>query len=126
LRDDGTVLVPHNLNMSKALLILANEPRSYREIMANTLKDLRPHIEVFVLDPESLDDLAESLSPDLVIGSKLTARIKDRVRCWVDLYPDGEQLVTISIGGHRRTLVDIRLSEILCIVDVVGDPDQGA
>ena len=111
---------------TKVRLILANEPRSYRDIMARALRDLRPHIEVFVLDPESLDDLAGSLSPDLVIGSKLTASIQDGVRCWVDLYPDGERVVMINIGGQRRTLMDIRLSELLRIVDTVGDPDQRA
>jgi len=127
LGDDGAVPVPDNLGMStKVRLILANEPRSYRDIMARALRDLRPHIEVFVLDPESLDDLAGSLSPDLVIGSKLTASIQDGVRCWVDLYPDGERVVMINIGGQRRTLMDIRLSELLRIVDTVGDPDQRA
>ena len=107
----------NNPGMERTRVVLANDPRSYREIIASALQALRPNIEVLMIEPESLDDLLVSLSPDLVICSRLTAAVDEGARSWVELYPEGERLVVMSIRGRRRTLGDVELSHLLSIVD---------
>ncbi len=40
----------------KALVLLANELRAYRESLAHAFRQLRPEVEVMTAEPEELDD----------------------------------------------------------------------
>ena len=119
--DDGRPREADNPGMVKTRVVLANDPRAYREIIGSTIQALRPHVDVLIVEPESLDSFVASTSPDLVIGSKLTAAVRNGVRRWVDLYPDGEQLAIASVDGRRSTLTDVELSHLLEIVDITHE-----
>ena len=108
-------------NMAKTRVLLANEPRSYRETIASALRHLRPNLEVLVAEPEDLDGDLDLHRPDIVICSEITAAARDRAPAWIELYPGGESLVVVSIEGRRRTFEDIELQGIVCIVDRAGE-----
>lgn len=99
-------------------VLLANEPRSYRETMACALEVLRPDAGVLVVEPEALEEEMRRRVPDLVLCSEVTPAVERMARAWIDLYPAGEARVTISVGGLRLTMVeDPGLENLLWILD---------
>lgn len=111
---DGRATIPV---MRKTRVLFANDPRSYREVLAGTTRELRPEIEVRVTAPETLDGELEALAPDLVICSRLTEAVRERVPAWIELYPDGKSLAVVSVEGQRSTFEGLDLPALLSFVD---------
>ncbi|HET7270060.1 MAG TPA: hypothetical protein VFI90_03135, partial [Rubrobacter sp.] len=66
-------------------ILVANEPRSYREAFARVIQTLRPHIETIAVDPDALDSEALRLRPDLVVCGRVTPTVETVARCWMEL-----------------------------------------
>ncbi|CAN5717898.1 hypothetical protein BH18ACT11_BH18ACT11_19100 [soil metagenome] len=98
-------------------VLMANEPRAYREGIAAVIGQLRPGVEIETVEPNALDTSIERFSPDMVICSKATAALKGRVRVWVELYPDNDASSVANIGGRRMEYAEIQLPDLLSIVD---------
>lgn len=98
-------------------VLMANEPRAYREGIAAVIGQLRPGVEIETVEPEALDTSIERFSPDMVICSKATAALKGGVRVWVELYPDNDASSVANIGGRRMEYAEIQLPDLLSIVD---------
>jgi hypothetical protein len=101
--------------MDARRILVANELTSYRQTIAVVIRDLHPNVEVFEAEPETLDREVARLRPDLVICSRVTSLVRDMVPNWVELYPDCEPFSTLCIGGERRALEDIQLSDLLSL-----------
>jgi hypothetical protein len=101
--------------MGARRVLVANEFTSYRQALATVIRDLRPHVEVFEAESESLDGEVARLGPDLVICSRVTHAVKQRVANWVELYPDCKPYSTFYIGGERRAKRDVQLSDLLAL-----------
>ncbi len=97
-------------------ILVANEPCTYREVIADAFRELRPHTEVSAVEPDSLEREVERLRPHLVVCSRLTAAVQSLL-AWVVLYPDGENRALINIAGELVTLVDIEFGHLLSILD---------
>ena len=98
-------------------ILMANEPRAYREGIAAVISQLRPAVEVETVEPEALDDSIKRYAPDMVICSKATETLKGRVRVWVELYPENGAISVANIGGRRMEYTEIQLPDLLSIVD---------
>jgi len=98
-------------------VLMANEPRAYREGIAAVISQLRPAVEVETVEPDALDDSIKRYVPDMVICSKATETLKSRVRVWVELYPENGAISVASIGGRRMEYTEIQLPDLLSIVD---------
>jgi len=98
-------------------VLMANEPRAYREGIAAVIAQLRPEVEITTVEPNALDASISRFSPDMVICSKATDALKGRVRVWVELYPDNAAWSVASIGGRRMEYAEIQLPDLLSIVD---------
>jgi hypothetical protein len=101
--------------MGARRVLVANEFTSYRQALATVIRDLRPHVEVFEAESESLDGEVARLGPDLVVCSRVTHAVKQRVANWVELYPDCKPYSTFYIGGERRAKRDVQLSDLLAL-----------
>lgn len=110
-------LILHGTYTSETLVLVANEPRSYRQAIAAVIRQLRPRVEVVEMEPDGLDAGVERLSPGLVVCSRATGRVRSNVPVWVELYPDRGARSMVSIAGKRSTVDDIQLSALLSIVD---------
>ncbi|HEX2728959.1 MAG TPA: hypothetical protein VHM16_04340 [Rubrobacteraceae bacterium] len=110
--------------MRKTRVLLANEPRSYREVMASAFREMRPNLEVFVADPDEVERILDLISPDVVICSEPIPAVQHRVRAWIELYPAGESLVVVNVEGERSTFDDLELLGLLSIVDDMGEKLQ--
>lgn len=103
--------------MKVTRILVASELMSYREAVATVFRELRPDVEVFEAESGDLNREVLRLRPDLVICSQVTPLVKERVRNWVELYPDCEPHSVISIEGECSTVEDMQLANLLDIVD---------
>ncbi|MDP9382347.1 MAG: hypothetical protein M3Q29_19855 [Chloroflexota bacterium] len=102
-------------------ILVANEPRSYREVLAVAFEGLRPDTTVVCVEPDALDGEVERLDPHVVICSRLAEVAHARPLAWVALYPDGESRSIISIKGRERvTSDDVQLGCLLAVIDQVN------
>ena len=102
--------------MNDARVLVACELKSYRETIAAAFRTLRPDAEGFESEKENLDREVGRLGPDLVVCSRLTARIEDRVAVWVGLYPECCPRSVVSVRGERSTIEEIQLSDLLSVI----------
>ena len=49
-------------------LIVAIEPRSYRQVIGQAIRALRPHVKVTILEPDTLGAGVRRLEPELVFA----------------------------------------------------------
>jgi hypothetical protein len=103
--------------MNGTRVLVACELQSYRQVFVATFRELGPDVEVFEAEEEDLDREVERLDPDLVVCSRLTARVEDHAPSWVELYPGSEAYSVISVLGELSTVEEIQLSDLLSIID---------
>lgn len=101
----------------KPRVLLANEPRSYRQAIAGVLRELRPGVEFEEAEPEELDRRVVRRAPQLVICSRATPTVRAAAPSWVELYKDHGSLSSVSIRREQSTVEEMELSDLLLIVD---------
>lgn len=103
-------------------VIVAHELTCYREAIAGALRDMRPGVEVFEAEASRLDREVRWLLPDVVVTSKVTRLVEDRIPVWIELHPDCEPLSIVGVRGERSTLEDVQLSDLVRLIDYVDHP----
>jgi hypothetical protein len=98
-------------------VLVGNEPRTYREVLATALQELRPTTVVALIDPEELEAEIANQRPSLVICSRLTAEIRRAARVWLLLYPNGEGRSVFGTGDHEQHIASADLNTLLMLVD---------
>jgi hypothetical protein len=106
-------------------VLLANEPRSYRESIAAVFRQLRPDLEVKVVEPEALESNVARFDPDVAICSRVTGAVRERVPVWVELYPEHAGHSVASEGGRRTEFAEIQLLDLIGILDRAAGTDRG-
>jgi hypothetical protein len=91
-------------SMNTRSILLANEPRAYREAMAAALVVLQAHVNVVVADPDDLNEAIACDSPHVVVCDRMTSLIETAPFAWLLLYPSGSHLSVMSIGGEQYVL----------------------
>jgi hypothetical protein len=98
-------------------VVVANEPRTYRDVMAAAFRSLRPHLEVTAVEPDELDVHLARHAPQVVVYSRASEAVQAGTFAWVLLYPDGANRATISIAGQRTSVADIQFEDLLGVLD---------
>lgn len=98
-------------------VLVANELASYRESIAAVLRFSFPNLEVFEATSADLNREVLRVRPELVICSRATSLVKDRVPVWVELYPECEPLSTFCIYGESFAKEQVALPDLLSVVD---------
>ena len=97
-------------------ILVATEPRSYREAFVAVLRAHRPGDLVVEVAPEALAaDLGDAV--DLVLCSRLTDAVSAAARGWIELYPDGGSSAVSYLRGLRTTYPQIDLDTLLELVE---------
>lgn len=107
--------------MRNVRVLIANEPRTYREAFAEALRFIRPGAEIVEAQAEDLDREVERFRPDVVLCSTVSPTVQNMVENWVLLYPENEPLVMISTAGELSTVSDVDLDDIIALVDRSAD-----
>src|SRR3954452_1899963 len=81
--------------MEHIRIMVANEPRAYREAIGSALWELRPQTQVTIATPEELDGEVLRLHPHVVVCSELTDAVREHAMTWIVLYPNGKPLVVV-------------------------------
>ncbi len=98
-------------------VLVAIEPRLYRETLGRALRGLRPRLEVAVVEPEDLWAAVVRLDPELVIAN-LPDSLPDAGRItWVEFRPYEQPPAKICLGGRWYELEEVELSDLLSVVD---------
>lgn len=108
----------HNMPDMRAIrhVLVANELASYRESIAAVLRFSFPDLEVFEATAADLNREVLRVRPELVICSRVTSLVKDRVPNWVELYPECDPISTFCIDGEYSPREQVDLSDLLSIV----------
>ena len=104
-------------------VLVAVEPRMYREAIALALQRARPNTEVMLAPEDLLDGQVKDFAPHVLVRNESDQRIPegqlDGVVCRVEvLYTDG-MAARISVGGTTYTIEDASMDALLDLVDEV-------
>ncbi len=103
--------------MDQLRILVANEPRAYRDVIAGAFQALRPQATVSTAAPEDLDREVLRQAPQLVICSQLTDVVRTWPPAWVLLYPNGESRAVVSLAGEQTTVGEIEFGFLLGLID---------
>jgi hypothetical protein len=99
-------------------LLVALEPRSYRETIGGALQLLRPNLEVTILSPEVLETEVTRLEPEMVLCSLHKPAEGAGGPVWIEYCPYTAPKVTIYEPGGQNKKLDLSgLADLLAIVD---------
>lgn len=107
--------------MRNVRILIANEPRAYREAFAEAIRFIRPRAEIVEAESEDLDRRVMTFRPDVVLCSNVSPVVESMAQNWVLLYPENEPLVMVSTAGELSTVSDVDLDDIVALVDRTAD-----
>lgn len=99
-------------------LLVAIEPRSYREAIGTFFRDVRQSLDVSIVDPNALHAEVERSAPDLVFSSVPNISPTDRWPAWVEFraHRYGHS-VTCYLNSEYSRIEDTDLGDLLSIID---------
>jgi hypothetical protein len=103
--------------MDEFRILVENEPRSYREVIAETIGALRPDREVLIFEPGPPEAPAVAMEADIVLCSRGPDPSPLKQSVWVELYPNGDTLDRVYVDGESITILDIEIVDLLAIID---------
>lgn len=99
------------------LVLLANEPRAYREAFAASFAARRPHVEAVAVEPDALDREALRLRPELVVCDHVTPTVRAVARSWIELRVKDGMLVASSNVVALPADKNVEFADLLSIID---------
>jgi hypothetical protein len=109
----------------RPLVLLAIEPRSYAQAIGGVMAEMRPGIDVLVVDPEDLVSEMERRAPALVFcGEDMPDGCDEAVR-WARFSPYEEPEV-VRVDGRPERFPGLNLEDLLGIVDRLAGHVRGA
>lgn len=97
-------------------VLVAVEPRTYRESIGWAIQILRPHLEVDVVSPEALGSAIGGLDHGVVIcGRPAPEVIGDEVD-WIEYRPY-DMSAKLRLGGRHSEIEEVTLSGLLLALD---------
>jgi hypothetical protein len=99
------------------VVLVAIEPRSYRQVIGKAIRSLRPHVEVIVLEPDTLGAGIRRLDPELVFANRPDTFAPTGRSAWVEFRPYEQPPARICLAGRRRELEAVELDDLLSVVD---------
>jgi hypothetical protein len=97
-------------------VLVAIEPKMYREVLAFHICQQRPQSEVVLASPENLEATAERRRPHLTIANEVPPLLKE-MGFWVEVPNDGWLDTHISADGYSTTLHDVSLEDLVAVMD---------
>lgn len=101
----------------RVLVAFENEYRIYGEAIARVIRELRPSVEVTIVDAETLGEEVGRLLPELVISSRPKAASPGRKPAWVEFALEHSQSYRICVGGRCSESEVLSVEELLSVVD---------
>jgi hypothetical protein len=97
-------------------ILVAIEPRMYREVLTSHIRNQRPRSDVVLASPETLRDEVKRTRPHLIVADMVPSELKE-MHYWVELRADEALSATISTDGYFAVIHDVSLEDLLAAVD---------
>jgi hypothetical protein len=101
-------------------IVIANEPRYYREVLAEALRLVRPHTVIRVVAPDVLCRQPADFQPQLVMTNDLECARAVNPTAWIIFPVDDRQAIGIQIAGYEREVQTLEFADIVAIVDATS------
>jgi hypothetical protein len=98
-------------------IVIGNEPRYYRDALAEALRYLHPDLEIVLTEPAGLDEEVARGGTQVVVCSRLSPAILDKALAWILLYPDAENRAVVSLAGQERSTPGFEIADILAVIE---------
>jgi hypothetical protein len=99
------------------LVLLANEPGTYRSLLATELPILRPNLRIVEVSPDELDSAVIRHRPAVVICSRVLETVQEVDFTLLVLYPNGADTLIRPVNGTHQEMPSPRLSDLLNALD---------
>jgi hypothetical protein len=99
-------------------IVVASEPRSYREALAGVLASSHPGISVITADPAEIHEMPETVEGALVLCNEVSSRVAEVAAGWIRLAPDGAVEVS-SMADPEAMSRPSGLDSVVRAVDAV-------
>ena len=103
--------------MPNPSVLVALEPSTYRDAIADALALLRPGAGVVAVDPSDLAAALVAHHPALVFLSDPAPAVEAEVPAWVLLHPSGANRAVATLGSAREEIDQPRLADLLALLD---------
>lgn len=107
----------HTKSARVPTILLAMEPRAYREVIGATIRELRPNLRVVTTAPSTLLRELDRLEPVLVIADQPDTDSRAKQPCWVYFSPYASPAATARLGDERREIEEMGLDDLLGVID---------
>src|SRR5215207_8585921 len=101
-------------------VLVAIEPKMYREVLAFHISQQRPQSEVVLASAGNLEATAERTRPHLTIANEVQHMLKE-MGFWVEVPTDGWLDTHISADGYSTTLHDGSLEDFVAVMNKAED-----
>jgi DNA-binding NarL/FixJ family response regulator len=109
----------------KVLISYEETHLSYRDVVADVIRELRPHADVRTVYLRALEEEIGRVDPHLVICSRPNSVDPGGRMAWVTLAPEPEDASEVCLAGRRRVLDNPGLEVLLEIVDETTELVRG-
>jgi hypothetical protein len=102
-------------------ILVSFEPAyvAYQDVIAASIRILRPHTEVEATTLDTLGEEVERFDPELVICSRPNTVDPGGMIAWVELSIDSTRPNKVCVGGRYSELTNPTLEVLLAIIDEV-------
>ena len=116
-------------------VLVALEPRSYREAIGRAIEEARLQASVYLLDSDplnyeayeaNLDYETDYLKPHVVLCHQTTPAVRELAICWVKILICDQLQAVVSIAGEAKMVPNISLSELISVIDEANVLTAGA
>lgn len=107
-------VVPESTQRTRVLV--AVEPRMYRQVIATSIDEHFPQVELRTAAADTLEDELASFRPHLIVGNELSEVIRAETPYWMEVLL-GETLdANVRVDEHRSTIKNAGLQDLLATV----------
>jgi len=112
--------------MDRCCIVVAVEPRAYRELLVAALGVARPRLTVVSTEPAQLHGLLAHQPPSLVLAGEPADSTPRPLPPWVSLSPAAPATAVVTLSTQRLMVAELTFDRLLAIIDHVlqsgGDP----
>lgn len=106
-------------------VLVAIDPRMYREVIAHFFRGHRPRVEVWTSDPEELGGEARRLSPQLVVCHRVSSAVRSSAVSWVELeVRPGAASLDASVKVDSRPTSKVEQAEMADVLAALDETEE--
>jgi hypothetical protein len=106
--------------ITRVLVALEDEYPAYREVLAASVKSMRPGAQVATTLPALIEEEAARSDPQVIICGSSGAADPGNVTTWIGLSTDPSLPTVVRLGECRFEQNNLTLDALLAIVDETG------